>query len=143
MTPELRTFLFEYALMNYRMVAYMASRGTRYSRDTVRAYQQWYNDNLTRVHDVYRARASAGTDSDIERTIRVALGAIGTSGVWDDRTAFRASIFMVRATVPSNPVEIPAWWARREPEYAARIDQYACNAGSPVSTSLTGLLGLT
>lgn len=139
MTPELRTFLFEYALMNYRMVAYMASRGTRYSQETVRSYQRWYNDNLTRVHDLYRARAS-GSDTDVERTIRIALRAIGTSGVWDDHTAFRASIFMVRATVPSNPVEIPAWWARREPEYAAKIDQYACNAG-PVSTTLTGLFG--
>jgi len=138
MTPAQQSWRFAYVLQSYRMLAHMAARGTTYSADVVRAYQRWYNENIEKTQSLYTTLSEEqGTLSrEVLQAVARGLAPIAVNGVWDDRIAFRTAVFAVRATPPSTPSLVARWWSAREPEYAQKIDSYACVAGNISSSTL-------
>jgi len=127
-TPQQYAFLAEYVARSSTVLAHVAERGSRYSRDWVREYQLWYNANLSQIQSIFAARAAeqGQSASQVTADIQLGLGELAVDGLWGDRTAFRTSIFSgVTAVPPEFASRVGAWWARRSAQYAAQIDEYS------------------
>lgn len=127
MTPEQYGFLVQYVTKSSDLLTHIAARGTRYSRDVVRAYQTWYNANLPLVQAAFAAQAAEAGQSATQTaaTIRAGLGELTVDGLWGSQTATRTALFAASSSPPAIPSEVSTWWRARQASYNEAALRYA------------------